>query len=64
MSQQHLKGLIVGHDTRAAMRDAMEAFRKGEPDRATQILNGERERASRVAREYARSVTRIDTPDE
>ena len=46
------------------MRDAMEAFRKGEPDRATQILNGERERASRVAREYARSVTRIDTPDE
>jgi len=64
MSQHAPRGFIVGHDVRSVVRQAIEAQGKGDDARAAQLLQGERERASRVAREYARSVTRIDTPDE
>lgn len=64
MSGQTLKGLIVGHDVGAIVREAIAARRAGDEARASQLLRSERERASHVAREYARSVTRIDTPDE
>lgn len=64
MSDHPPRGFIVGHDVRSVVRQAIEAQRQGNNARAAQLLQGERERSARVAREYARSVTRIDTPDE
>lgn len=64
MSDHPPRGFIVGHDVRSVVRQAIEAQRQGNDARAAQLLQGERERSARVAREYARSVTRIDTPDE
>jgi hypothetical protein len=64
MSEHSLKGFIVGRDVRGVVRQAIEAQRQGNSARAAELLQGEREHSARVARDYARSVTRIDTPDE
>jgi hypothetical protein len=58
------KGMIELDDYQKAARDTVTALIEGDTAKAHAISTRERERSAEMAQRYARSVTRIDTPDE